>query len=127
MGEANWRWSTKGKSQKFKLKVTLTPQLLTFQATLSGTRQTRRQRWDFEPPGGGSDYHPFGKSGGGAPLKTGSGKLQTSLKADPCIRFQNQLKKEVNDTMVGKYARLEINGMMCMIISSAAVQTRLDQ
>ena len=46
------------------------------------------------------EYYPFGKSGGGAPLKTGSGKLQTTLKADPNIRFQSQLMKEVNDTLV---------------------------
>lgn len=69
------------------------------QASKSGTRQTRRQRLDFELSDG-SEYAPFGKSGGGAPLKTGSGKLQTSLKADPDIRFQDKLKKEVNETLV---------------------------
>lgn len=57
---------------------------------------------EFEPEQGyGSNYDPFGKSGGGAPLKTGSGKLQTSLKADPNIRFQDRLKKEVDETFVG--------------------------
>ena len=50
------------------------------------------------------EYYPFGRSGGGAPLKTGSGKLQTSLKADPNIRFQSQLMKEVNDTLVSMIA-----------------------
>ena len=71
------------------------------QITQSGTRQIRRQRMDFEP-NDGSGYGPFGKSGGGAPLKTGSGKLQTSLKADPNIRFQDKLKKEVNEALVSK-------------------------
>ena len=69
------------------------------QATQSGTRQTRRQRFNFELSDG-SDYNPFGRSGGGAPLKTGSGKLQASVKADPDIRFQDRLKKEVNDSLV---------------------------
>ena len=66
---------------------------------MSGTRDTRRQRMDFDVISG-EEYHPFGRSGAGAPLKTSSGKLQTSLKADPNIRFQNQLMKEVNDTLV---------------------------
>ena len=72
---------------------------------MSGTRDTRRQRMTFDTING-EEYYPFGRSGGGAPLKTGSGKLQTSLKADPNIRFQTQLMKEVNDTLVSMIATL---------------------
>ena len=72
---------------------------------MSGTRDAQRQRMDFDAISS-EEYYPFGRSGGGAPLKTSSGKLQTSLKADPNIRFQSQLMKEVNDTLVSMIVTL---------------------
>lgn len=46
------------------------------------------------------EYNPFGRSGAGAPIKTTSGKCITSLQGDPDIRFQKQLKREVEQSLV---------------------------
>ena len=105
MGQANWRRSTTGIIIYNYHHCGINNDNYCSQATLSGTRDTRRQRMTFDAISG-EEYYPFGRSGGGAPLKTGSGKLQTSLKADPNIRFQTQLMKEVNDTLVSMVATL---------------------
>ncbi|KAL5460451.1 hypothetical protein EMCRGX_G033902 [Ephydatia muelleri] len=53
-----------------------------------------------EPAGGAEGLHgAFGRPGGGAPLRTDSGHVQVALKADADIRFQKQLKKEVEATL----------------------------
>ena len=108
MGQANWRRSTTSIIIYIIITAVELIMIINYycsQATLSGTRDTRRQRMTFDAING-EEYYPFGRSGGGAPLKTGSGKLQTSLKADPNIRFQTQLMKEVNDTLVSMIATL---------------------
>ena len=45
-------------------------------------------------------HYPFGRSGGGAPIKTNSGRLVTAVAGDPDIRFQKQLRREVEQTLV---------------------------
>lgn len=49
------------------------------------------------------EYNPFGRAGAGAPLKTTSGKCITSLQVDPDIRFQKQLKREVEQSLVSTH------------------------
>ena len=43
---------------------------------------------------------PFGRPGGGAPRRTNSGKLQTSIMSDPATRFQRPFKKDVDHVLV---------------------------
>ena len=43
---------------------------------------------------------PFGKPGGGAPRRTTSGKLQTSIVSDPATKFQPSFKKDVDHVLV---------------------------
>lgn len=43
---------------------------------------------------------PFGRPGGGAPRRTDSGKLQTSIIGDPATRFQRPFKKDVDHVLV---------------------------
>lgn len=43
---------------------------------------------------------PFGRPGGGAPRRTNSGTLQTSIVSDPATRFQRPFKKDVDHVMV---------------------------
>lgn len=72
--------------------------------TLSGGIAARRQRFDFaestSSDGGGGEYNPFGRPGAGAPIRTDSGQMVTSLRADPDTRFQTQLRREVEHSMV---------------------------
>ena len=43
---------------------------------------------------------PFGRPGGGAPRRTTSGKLQTSIVSDPATKFQPSFKKDVDRVLV---------------------------
>ena len=43
---------------------------------------------------------PFGKPGGGAPLRTESGSLKASLPMDPEIRFQKRDRDQIHDVIV---------------------------
>ena len=45
-------------------------------------------------------YNPFGKPGGGAPRRSESGTAITTVAADPNTRFQKQLKREVEHSLV---------------------------
>lgn len=49
--------------------------------------RTFKKKFGFYLP---KDYNPFGKPGGGAPNRTGSGRISTSLHADPSIRFNTE-------------------------------------
>lgn len=61
-----------------------------------------RQRLDFvhPTPVNESTYSPFGQPGAGAPRRSESGGVVTSLRGDPETRFQKQLKREVEGTLV---------------------------
>ena len=76
------------------------------QLSPSGSTDTRRQKLDTEQASNGGrpdtpPYDPFGRPGAGAPLRSTSGKMVTSLKADPDTRFQRQLRREVEGPLVG--------------------------
>ena len=45
-------------------------------------------------------YNSFGKPGGGAPRCSDSGNVVASVVADPDMRFQKQLKKEIDQSLV---------------------------
>ena len=75
---------------------------LSVQITSNGEIDARRTI-RREPAGGAEGLHgAFGRPGGGAPLRTDSGHVQVALKADADIRFQKQLKKEVEATLVSQ-------------------------
>ena len=67
----------------------------------NGSVDTRLGKLDLEDNSSSQRaYNPFGRPGGGAPIRTQSGKFVTSLAGDPDIRFQKQLKKEVERSLV---------------------------
>lgn len=72
------------------------------QITRSGRLMTHRQALSLEgaATADNTGQSPFGRPGAGAPLRSSSGKVVTSLRADPDTRFQTHLKKEVVDGMV---------------------------
>ncbi len=69
----------------------------------SGTMNARIGKFDFRSNTDTTNdcsYNPFGRPGGGAPIKSNSGKCVTALVGDPNIRFQKQFKKEIDQTLV---------------------------
>ena len=69
----------------------------------SGTMNNCFGKLEFKSNGSSTNkdgYNPFGRPGGGAPIKSDSGTFVTALVGDPNIRFQKQLKKEINQTLV---------------------------
>lgn len=67
------------------------------QLTVSGSVDARKQRMD---PDSGSPPGPFGRPGGGAPLRTPSGQVMVTVEGDPDTRFQDHLRREVDDSLV---------------------------
>ena len=50
-------------------------------------------------------FDPFGKPGAGAPRRSDSGNVMASIVADPDTRFQKQLKKEIEHSLVSVYTQ----------------------
>ncbi len=64
-------------------------------------------------------YNPFGRSGGGAPVKTISGRCIAARTIAPDIRFQKQLKKVVEQGLVRKMGRGNLHcelHILCSVI-----------
>lgn len=72
------------------------------QLTPSGNVDTHRRKLDH----GGGNTGLFGRPGGGAPLRTHSGRVAASLKGDPETRFQQQTRKEVEHILVSWHMSL---------------------
>ena len=87
--------------------------------TGDGERDTRRKKIEWESQSHEDDNQslvspndsclsylprsflkPFGRPGGGAPRRTTSGKLQTSIVSDPATKFQPSFKKDVDRVLV---------------------------
>ena len=49
-------------------------------------------------------FDPFGKPGAGAPRRSDSGNVMASIVADPDTRFQKQLKREIEHSLVSVHA-----------------------
>ena len=64
------------------------------------TGSTRASSRGREAEGG---YYPFGRPGAGAPCRTESGNVITGFAADPDMRFQKQLRREVEYSLVSEY------------------------
>ena len=67
------------------------------QLTASGSVDARKQRID---PNSSSPPGPFGRPGGGAPLRTSSGRVMATVEGDPDTRFQKHLSREVENSLV---------------------------
>jgi len=59
--------------------------------------------------GTGYDYHPYGRPGAGAPIKSKSGKLATGIKGSRDIRFQDHLRKEVDSLVIIGFIMLQVS------------------
>lgn len=90
--------------------------------TSSGKVDARRHRLGFDKATNNVlAYDPFGRPGGGAPLVTEDGKVVSVIARDPQIRFQDQLKKEVENTMVRQFFEREREGREVYHTESACV------
>ena len=71
--------------------------------TDSGSVLAQRQKFieTQSPPVKLEDsFDPFGKPGAGAPRRSDSGNIMASIVADPDTRFQKQLKREIEHSLV---------------------------
>ncbi len=68
---------------------------------MSGKLSTRRQGIRFETsPSHDEIYNPFGRPGGGAPRVNQDGRVAPAMMKNPELCYTDQLKNEVNITMV---------------------------
>ena len=106
-------WGTLGECDMFGL-LRLYVSALSTQQSPSGSLVTRKRGLQLENTshinGEQSQdvYYPFGRPGAGAPCRTDSGTVITGLPADPDVRFQKQLKKEVDRTLVMDLSQHEV-------------------